>query len=146
MQGPPPLGPGAPPAERLAAFYDAMVELLERHLHLALGAETGGDRFRTGAYRFWRLHVRTLLQGRTEDREAAVDHLLAPLAPEVYRFQRYELGLDRSRIVAALRRLAHQVLGPAAPDEATTRTAEGTDLRRQAPSGRDDTTAAGHRT
>src|SRR3954469_3998668 len=27
LGGPPPLGPGAPPAERLAAFYAAMVEL-----------------------------------------------------------------------------------------------------------------------
>jgi hypothetical protein len=34
---PPPLGPGAPPAERLAAFYAAMVDLLERHVHLARG-------------------------------------------------------------------------------------------------------------
>lgn len=28
LRGPPPLGPGAPPAERLAAFYAAMVDLL----------------------------------------------------------------------------------------------------------------------
>src|SRR5215813_4611262 len=44
LRGPPPLGPGAPPAERLAAFYAAMVELLERHVHLALGDETGRRR------------------------------------------------------------------------------------------------------
>ena len=40
IYGEPPLGPGAAPHERLAAFYDAMVDLLDTHLHLALGAET----------------------------------------------------------------------------------------------------------
>src|SRR5439155_3521180 len=45
LHGEPPLGPGAKPQERLAAFYEAMVDLLERHLHLALGAETGAARF-----------------------------------------------------------------------------------------------------
>src|SRR5918995_7523710 len=53
LRGPPPLGPGAPPAERLAAFYRALVELLEHHGHLALAAETGERRYRTGAYRAW---------------------------------------------------------------------------------------------
>jgi DNA-binding LacI/PurR family transcriptional regulator len=32
--------------------------LLDRHLHLALGAEVGGSRFAVGAYGFWRAHVR----------------------------------------------------------------------------------------
>src|SRR5215211_380375 len=54
LRGPPPLGPGGPPAERLGAFYAAMVDLLERHGHLALGAEEGERRFATGAYGFWR--------------------------------------------------------------------------------------------
>src|SRR5687767_8211905 len=55
LRGAPPLGPGAEPAERLAAFYRAMVELLERHAHLALAAEPGARRFATGAYRAWAL-------------------------------------------------------------------------------------------
>ena len=48
------------PSRRLAAFYEAMIELLEQHLPLVLGAETGDARLRTGAYQFWRLHVRSL--------------------------------------------------------------------------------------
>ena len=67
LRGPPPLGPGAPPAERLAAFYAAMVELLERHGHLALAAETGPRRFATGAYRAWALHVGALLEAAGRD-------------------------------------------------------------------------------
>jgi AcrR family transcriptional regulator len=33
LGGEPPLGPGAPPARRLAAFYAAMTDLLEQHIH-----------------------------------------------------------------------------------------------------------------
>jgi AcrR family transcriptional regulator len=69
-----PLGPGAPPAERLAAFYAAMIDLLDRHLYLALGAECGSARFSTGAYGFWRLHVRSLLiEAEVPDADTLVD-------------------------------------------------------------------------
>ncbi len=61
LRGDPPLGPGAPSAIRLAAFYAAMIELLEAHADLVLGTETGGARFATGAYGFWSAHVRSLL-------------------------------------------------------------------------------------
>ncbi|MGH3881884.1 MAG: TetR/AcrR family transcriptional regulator [Pseudonocardiaceae bacterium] len=96
ISGPPPLGPGAAPADRLAAFYTAMVELLDHHLHLALGAECGSARFSTGAYGFWRLHVRSLLlEAEVPDVDTLVDSLLAPLAPEVYRYQRQRGRLPR---------------------------------------------------
>jgi AcrR family transcriptional regulator len=111
IRGEPPLGPGAPPPERLAAFYAAMVELLEGHLHLALGAETGTARLRTGAYGFWRLHVRALLAERQFDEiDATVDLLLAPLAPELYHFQRHELGLGQAQITTALEAHARRLL------------------------------------
>jgi AcrR family transcriptional regulator len=102
MGGPPPLGPGAPPAERLAAFYTAMTGLLERHLHLALGAETGDARFRTGAYGFWRLHVLALLtEAAAPDPNGLVEVLLAPLAPELYQEQRRR-GRSPHQITASL--------------------------------------------
>jgi AcrR family transcriptional regulator len=109
LRGPPPLGPGAPPAERLAAFYAAMVELLERHVHLALAVETGARRFATGAYGFWRAHVGALLaEANTDDREELTDMLLAPLAPELYDFQRRRISPEQ--ITSGLRRLAYAVL------------------------------------
>jgi AcrR family transcriptional regulator len=112
IRGAPPLGPGAPAAERLAAFYAALVDLLEGHLHLALGGETGSARFHTGAYGFWRLHVRTLLaDGDPPVTDAAIDLLLAPLAPELYQFQRHELGLSQRQVTDALGSLAHRFLG-----------------------------------
>src|SRR5215218_247382 len=61
LRGDPPLGPGAPPADRLAAFYRAMVALLDEHLPLVLGADAGAARFEVGSYGFWRAHVRALL-------------------------------------------------------------------------------------
>ncbi|MGW1769526.1 TetR/AcrR family transcriptional regulator [Streptomyces sp. NPDC002073] len=109
--GPPPLGPGAPAAERLAAFYTASVELLERHLPLVLGAEAGAARFDTGAYRCWRAHVRQLLlDAGSPDPDACADALLGPLAPEVYRFQRHQLGFEPQRIIRSLTLLAHRML------------------------------------
>lgn len=110
--GSPPLGPGEPPAVRLAAFYTAMVDLLDRHLHLALGAEIGSSRFATGAYRFWRTHVRQLVrESGVGEPDAFADILMAPLAPDVYRFQRDEVGLDKAQIVGALQLLARRLLG-----------------------------------
>lgn len=109
LRGAPPLGPDEnDPAERLAAFYAAMVDLLERHVHLLLGAETGSARYRTGAYGFWYTHVRILAAERA-DPEALADLLLAPLAPEVYRRQR-ELGISVERIKRGLAELARGVL------------------------------------
>ncbi|MFE7560654.1 TetR/AcrR family transcriptional regulator [Kitasatospora sp. NPDC057500] len=119
LRGAPPLGPGgggdgadgATPAERLAAFYAAMVELLEAHVHLVLGAETGAARYRTGAYAFWRLHVAHLAREAGQpDPEVLADQLLAPLAPELFRHQR-EAGLTPARIAAGLAVLAHGALG-----------------------------------
>ncbi|MBL1077381.1 TetR/AcrR family transcriptional regulator [Nocardia sp. 2] len=111
LRGEPPLGPGAPPAQRLAAFYAAMIDLLDTHANLVLGAETGGARFATGAYRFWVVHVRTLLtEAGVPEPDSLVDPLLAPLAAEVYRQQR-ERGLTSEEIKTALGRLAYGVLG-----------------------------------
>jgi AcrR family transcriptional regulator len=110
LHGPPPLGPGAAPAERLAAFYRAMIELLERHGHLALAAETGAGRYRTGAYRAWQLHVGALLtDAGLGDHPALVDALLAPLAPDVFAHQR-AAGRTADEIADDLATLAGRVL------------------------------------
>ncbi|MFI6582368.1 TetR/AcrR family transcriptional regulator [Embleya sp. NPDC050493] len=114
LRGAPPLGPDEhDPAERLAAFYAAMVDLLERHVHLLLGAETGSARYRTGAYGFWSTHVRVLAADRL-DPEVLADTLLAPLAPEVYRRQR-DQGISPDRIKNALAALARGVLAGSEP-------------------------------
>ncbi|NUR28122.1 MAG: helix-turn-helix transcriptional regulator [Catenulispora sp.] len=120
LRGPGPLGPlgdtgsatseSASPADRLAAFYEAQVQLLERHLHLYLGAEIGPARYVTGAYAFWRQHARLLAaQARVADPDVTADILLAPLAPDVYRRQR-DLGVTPERYARALRESARKYL------------------------------------
>ncbi|MGK5671708.1 TetR/AcrR family transcriptional regulator [Micromonospora sp. URMC 106] len=107
LSGPPPLGPGAPPRRRLTAFYDSMIDLLEQHLPLALGAEQGATRFAAGAYGFWRTFVLSLIREVGWQDDALADALLAPLAPEVYRYQRHDRGRTVPEIKSALARLAH---------------------------------------
>ncbi|WP_229791673.1 TetR/AcrR family transcriptional regulator [Micromonospora fulviviridis] len=107
ISGPPPLGPGASPRRRLQAFYDAMIDLLEQHLPLALGAEQGATRFATGAYGFWRTFVISLIRAAGRQDDALADALLAPLAPELYRYQRQDRGQTVSQVKGALARLAH---------------------------------------
>jgi len=119
LRGDPPLGPGPggpsspSPSERLAAFYAAMVELLEAHLPLVLGVDAGAARLSVGSYRFWRAHVRSLVVAAagSDDPDALVDPLLAPLSAEVYQHQREQLGLSPERITAGLALLAHRALG-----------------------------------
>ncbi|MFJ8436959.1 TetR/AcrR family transcriptional regulator [Kitasatospora sp. NPDC094019] len=109
LHGPPPLGPGAPAGERLAAFLDAYFDYLLEHLALVRMSETAapGARYRIGAYRFWHRHVAILL-ATTPDPDPAAHALLAPLAADHVAALLPELGEQRMR--AALRRLAEQAL------------------------------------
>jgi AcrR family transcriptional regulator len=115
LRGPPPLGPGAPPHERLIAFYAAMVEFLERHGHLSRAIETDAERLETGAHAAWRLHVTTLVEAAGVPVEPAVlaEQLLAPISPELYDRERRVRGRTPGEIVEALALLAG-VLRPAA--------------------------------
>jgi AcrR family transcriptional regulator len=111
LSGPPPLGPGAGPGQRLAAFYDAMVALLDKHARLVLGTETGQLRFGTGAYGFWSAHVRHLLvEAGATDPPVLADLMLAPLDPQLFLHQR-GAGMSSERIAAGLRALAEGVAG-----------------------------------
>jgi AcrR family transcriptional regulator len=108
IRGAAPLGPGAPPAERLMAFYDAYTEFLERHGHLSRAIETSGERLRTGAHAAWRQHVASLIKEAKVDADANLlaEQLLAPLAPELYEHERRTLRRSRAKIVSSLEPLA----------------------------------------
>lgn len=102
LSGPPPLGPGADPAQRLLAFVRAYLEYLLEHLALIRMSETAapGARYRIGAYRFWHRHTAILLAALpTPDPDA--DHtahaLLACLGAEHVSALLPELGEERIR-------------------------------------------------
>ena len=105
LRGPPPLGPGAPPRERLPAFLDALLTLGIEHRDLLLEIDSAGPaaRQRTGAYRAWLQHVTLLLDeaGGVADPALAAHILLAPLAPELL----FHLQEDEGRDPAELRPL-----------------------------------------
>ena len=87
LRGPPPLGPGAPPRERLLAFLDALLTLTAEHRDLLLEVDSAGPsaRHRTGAYGAWLQHTALLLgeAGATQDLGLLAHVLLAPLSPEL---------------------------------------------------------------
>jgi AcrR family transcriptional regulator len=109
LRGQPPLGPGAPPTERLLAFVDAQLDLLATHGDLLRVSEGGrsGARYRAGAYSAWHQHVAILLaQARPNlDAEVAAHLLLAPLSADLNRELVRIEGVERQRLRAALRQL-----------------------------------------
>ncbi len=109
LTGPPPLGPGAPPADRLAAFVEAYLRLLNRQLDLVLLSETAttGARFRTGAHTLWRAHCRHLLHtGGAPDPDITADVLLAALSAEQVRHWLRDRRLDPEALTKSLTALA----------------------------------------
>ena len=99
LHGPPPLGPGAPAADRLLAFLHALVELIEERGEIVRASERSspGARLRTAAYGAWHLHVAVLLAqlGPDADAAALAHVLLAPLAADTWLALRGEGGLER---------------------------------------------------
>ncbi len=104
IRGEPPLGPGAPPVERLRAFGHAMIDLLEAYGDLILVGESGLPcaRFRTPPFLAHRAHVTSLLAELDPriDVEYHADSLLAVLAADQYRHLRQERGMSVERIRA----------------------------------------------
>jgi AcrR family transcriptional regulator len=121
LRGPAPLGPGAPPRERLVAFLHELADLLEENLPIfvLLHGAASGARFRVGAYRAWRLHATILLEEAAADIDAAwfAELLLSPLAADLFHHQRYELGVSRERLRDNLAAAVDAVLAAAAGDD-----------------------------
>lgn len=115
LSGPPPLGPGAPPEERLPAFLAALVELLEQRGAVLRASETyvPGARVRGGAYGAWHQHVALLLgEARPGTDAATLAHvLLAPLAAETWTGLRETAGVGRQPLAGALEQLWRSALG-----------------------------------
>ena len=101
IRGPAPLGPGAPPQERLKAMGRAQLALLMEHGDLMAAAEAGkpGTRFSTGPYAFLRMHAAMLIREADPgvDSELLADVLLACLATDSFFYwcRLQEQGIER---------------------------------------------------
>ncbi|TMR06560.1 TetR/AcrR family transcriptional regulator [Actinomadura soli] len=114
IQGPPPLGPGADPSDRLRAFLHALADRTEAQADLLLMAESGPSdaRFRDGSYGLYHRHLALLL---SEIRPAAdtaylADALLAPFAANLFLYQRRTRGMPLARIKTGLDALADSLI------------------------------------
>ena len=114
IRGEPPLGPGAPPAERLVAFGEGMLDLLEKHGDLLLVAE-GGDpaaQQRSDAWASYHLHVRTLVEQAAPDldEDVCAGMLLAALSARTFFYQRRGRGMELERLKAGWGALVRRLL------------------------------------
>ncbi|TYK44584.1 TetR/AcrR family transcriptional regulator [Actinomadura decatromicini] len=117
IQGPPPLGPGAPPGDRLRAFLHALADRTEAQADLLLTAESdpADARFRDGSYGLYHRHLALLIGEIRPDADAAylADALLAPLAANLFLHQRRTRGMPLDRIKDGLDALASGLLSGA---------------------------------
>ena len=115
LRGPAPLGPGAPPIERIAAFGTAYMHFLDGHVDLMLAAEGGGigTRYKTGPFAMYRVHIGALVREALPDgfdRDYTTDVLLAPLAADFFVYQRRLRDRTLTELADAYRCLVGRVL------------------------------------
>ncbi len=111
IRGEPPLGPGAPPAERVVAFGRRMIEHIELNGALLLAAERG-TRLVSPVYLFYRTHLTGLVREAAPDADAEylADVLLAPLGADVHLYLRRVRGLPAERAAEGYEDLVRRVL------------------------------------
>jgi len=109
LTGPPPLGPGAPPAERLVAFTTALISLQREHLPIALASQLRAEDAPAGAYGALRLHATTLIRGIDPALNADIIALmiLGAISPPVLN----QLDADTDAIAASLTELLRGITG-----------------------------------
>jgi AcrR family transcriptional regulator len=111
LSGPPPLGPGAEPWDRLMAFGRSRLETTLLHADLIRHAGRAGSRS-FAAYSFAAMHVRYLL-GELEvtgDLPLLATALMAPLEAPILEQQVHIEGLDIERVHAGWVDLARRVV------------------------------------
>lgn len=113
IRGDPPLGPGAPPLQRLVAFGYAVLDTLDSHADLALAAEFGGARFAAPPYAVYRLHI-ALLLGEVNpgcDAEFLAESLLAALGADFFLYMRDVREMPLERLKAGWETLVRATVG-----------------------------------
>ena len=112
IAGPPPLGPGVPAAERLRAFGDGYLDLLERHADLMVVAAPEA-REPEGPHQLFATHLAILLAEAAPrvDAQYTAQALLATLAPAQHLRARLGVGWSLDRLRAGWRGLVDALVG-----------------------------------
>jgi AcrR family transcriptional regulator len=114
IRGAPPLGPGAPPRERLLAFGRAYLEFLEAHAETLMAAEYGASfvpRQASAPYAFYRTHVTLLLrEAGCQSADYLADVLLAPLSSATFKYHRELRELSLAELADAYADLVRRLL------------------------------------
>jgi AcrR family transcriptional regulator len=112
IRGEPPLGPGAPPCERLIAFGEAMIDLCVERADLLAEVQAGGRWLRTGIYTSYRSHLAYLIAQAApeQDAEFAADALLSVLRADLVHHLVIDREMDVQRLKDGFRALATSLL------------------------------------
>jgi AcrR family transcriptional regulator len=112
IRGAAPLGPGAPPVERIVAFGRALLAHIESNGELLLSAERGAARFNARVYVFYRTHLLTLIRDAAPEADAdyLADVLLAPLAARFHLYMRRAREFDLERLETGYEDLVRRAL------------------------------------
>jgi len=103
IRGPAPLGPGAPPVERLIAFGERLFEHFAQHGALIAAAEASvGVRYRSAPFNVYRTHVQLLVREAAPDAdwEYLADALMASLRADHVAYLRNVRELPEERLAA----------------------------------------------
>ncbi len=114
ISGPPPLGPGAPPMERLIAFGESRLRLhLDQGALIEAAGRTWGENY--AVLGFAALHVRLLLGelGVEGDLRYLASALIAPLGLQVLRQQIRHGGMSEAQVLAGWTDLVRRVVASA---------------------------------
>ncbi|MFS4097083.1 TetR/AcrR family transcriptional regulator [Streptomyces sp. AF1A] len=119
LAGPPPLGPGAPPLERLRAFGVAVLYRSAERLDLLLAAQPEPTRrFSHPAFQALRTHVVMLLRQIVPDADCDLlaQTLMASLDPALIHHLTRQRGMPMERLEAGWTDLIARVTGTEPPD------------------------------
>lgn len=115
--GPPPLGPGAPAAQRLEAFAAEFLRVLDTYRYLVVAASRAADDSGGLVFGALALHVRMLLEqvDPTLDHHVVADLLLGALLGGVLKRARDDRAVSLERLQAASKALVRGVV-PCPPE------------------------------
>lgn len=111
IRGEPPLGPGAPPRERLVAFGAALFAFLERHGTMIHAVERA-SKAESPVQTFRRMHVELLVREADPegDVEFLADALLGLITGRVFLYMRAEREMPLERVIAGYAEVVRRLL------------------------------------